>query len=324
MKNKKIIGSLVVISLVLMLFGSIINTTNLNLDTSTPKISQEEIRYTEIFESIYIDGNFSEYLDYDWASGNGTIFDPYTIEAVSMINSMIRITNVDFFEVKDSSFFNYIHPSSRNEYAGLAIGNSSFGYVQNNIFINCSTGISLYEDAEDIQILNNRFLGSHNDSKTGMGKAIVVNDVISVIIEGNYIYGYYDGIAVKNAEKIYVNNNRIETLFGYISTGLYFYSVFDSSVMDNDFYSCELTDWKSDVTDLTKTSGIDGLQTSTSSFIDCFNITVSGNRFYDLNGNLIDTEQIVDNNLILFFVISLFVILIVVCSVIIIKFKKRL
>ena len=320
MKNKKIIGSLVVVITILICFSQMFNSIeiNTNLDGAITT-SQEEIRYTEIFENIYIDGNFSDVVEsYKWASGRGDIFDPYVIEAVSMINSMIRITNVDYFEVRDSSFFNYSHPYRSDEFAGLVVGNSRFGTIKNNIFTNCSTGVSLYDDAEDIQILNNQFFGSHNDTKTG-GKAILIINVVSVIIEENYIYGYYDGIGVWYAGKIHVMNNRIETLFGYISTtGLTFVSVNDSSVISNDFYGCTISEQDSDIIN---TSEFDGLQTSSSSFIDCYNLTVSGNRFYDLDGNLIASVQDLDVLLLIIIFMS-FIAFFVVANVVYVVRKK--
>ena len=318
MKNKKIVGSLVVISLVLMLFGSFINTKSLNLDVSSLKTSQEEIRYTKVFENIYIDGNFSDFVKlYDWASGRGDIFDPYSIESVSMIGCMISITNVDYFEVKDCSFFNYSRPYGSDIFAGLAIGNSRFGIIQNNIFTNCSDGISLYENTEDVQILRNTFLGSHDNNLTGYGKGVVVRNIVSAIINDNYIYGYYEGIVVRNARKVYITNNRIETLFGYISDGgISFRDVNDSSIITNDFYNC--TYIAQDVDKITSS----GNDLQTSSIIDSFNITISGNRFYDSDGNLIGAEQIIDNSLI-FCSISLFIVSIIVCFVYFIRIKKK-
>ena len=291
MKNKKIIClSVILILLIPFLFTYVIRSDDVGVKTPIEdfKLSQEEPRYIEVFESIYIDGNFSDVVNlYNWASGSGDIFDPYTIQAISMINNTLSIKNTEFFTVKDSSFFNYSQPYGHHVFAGLSIGNSSFGIIQNNIFTNCSNGISLYGNTtEDIQILQNYFYGSHDDNYTGFGKAIYIHDAISVIIDNNAIISYYDGICVRNAGKIYIVNNRIETIFDHISdTGIYFYGVVNSSIIDNNFFGCIFAghDYENPYT-----SGMDGLKTS---FDNCFNITVYGNKFYDLDGILIGGSE---------------------------------
>ena len=320
MKNEKKIVFIGLIFVFMFIFIGI-NSSNGLESNNNLNLSQDELpRYTEIFEDIYIDGNFSDVVErFDWASGRGDIFDPYTIRAVSfMTNVTLMIENVEFFKVEDCSFFNYSRSYSHYIFAGLSIGNSKFGIIQNNIFTNCSNGISLYDDAEDIQVLNNNFIGSHNDTKTGMGKAILIHDVISVIIEENRIYGYYDGICVFNAGKIYISNNRIETLFGHISdTGIYFMSVNDSSIVTNDFYGCTFDGHDYDVitsdNEYLKLSAIEG----------CFNLIIYGNKFYDLDGNLIGMDEIEFNPIFWIMSIILLVSVIVSFIVVIIYFRRK-
>ncbi|MHA1502431.1 MAG: right-handed parallel beta-helix repeat-containing protein [Candidatus Heimdallarchaeota archaeon] len=324
MKNKKIICGLIAISIVLMFFSSIVSlsgSTSLNLNNQL-ETSQEEIRYTEIYKSIYIDGHeeFDVFVATErWASGKGDIFDPYVIEGISMIGVQLVIKDVDFFVIRNCRFFNYSMPYGYIGFAGLSLDRCRYGTIENNIFEHCSIGLSAYHGCEDLIISRNDFLGSHDDSKTGMGKAIYITDIVSVQILENYIYAYYDGIVVFRAGKILITNNRIETIFGYISdTGIYFYYVDDSSITKNDFFGCDFGGRES--TNITA-SGNNIPQTSTIEH--CNNLTIYGNKYYDLDGNLIG-EPIpftVDYTIVIVF--SVVIVLVVVCTVFIVRKKIK-
>ena len=324
MKNKKLITSLVVISLVLMLFGSIINTTSVNSNSNDLlNTSQEEL--INIDFAIHIDGNWSDYVNlYDWASGSGTEDDPWIIEGIHVTNdektAHISIKTAEYFIIRNvmvSEYSAYGH----YRYAGIYIEKGEFGLIENCIFINCSTGLSMFEAKDEIIITNNTFIGSHNDPITGMGKAIKIGEAKGVYINNNYIYNYYDGIVVRDAEEIIIDNNRIEALHvnGTIptisNTGVYFYGVHDSEITNNDFYGCTFDGHDYDVS----TSGSSNLKTS---FNNCYNITTYGNRFYDFDGNLIidnlDDPDNESNNL-MFIILTIVISFIVIGLVLYIK-----
>lgn len=287
MKNKKLIGSFVVMVFIIMVLSSIGNSRNLN---NSPEISQGEIEPDKLIKvdfPIYIDGNWSEYIDqYDWCSGSGTEENPYIIEGIHVTNEKqtahISIEKAERFIIRNVTVSNYAKPYGDPKYAGIHIGKGEYGLIDNCTIINCSHGISLAEAKDSIKITNNRFIGSHNDSKTGLGCAIVIHEAKGVNISYNNIDNFYSGIVVYDAEEIYVHNNTIKTNFGYISnTGIYFYTVGNSEIIGNEFYGCNFTGHEYDII----SSGIGGL--ATSDLINCYNLTIHRNRFYDLQGNLI-------------------------------------
>lgn len=313
MKNKKLVGSLIII---LMFFGTITNSTTLNLNNS-PKTSQEEL--INIDFTIYINGNWSETADlYDWCYGSGTEEDPWVIEGIHVTNenktAHISIETVEYFIIRNVMVSEYARPYGHYSFAGIFIDKGEYGLIENCTFVNCSNGISLHEAKDDIRITNNTFIGSHNDPITGMGKAILIHEAKGVVIDYNDIYNYYDGIVVRNAEEIHIENNRIETSFGHISdTGIYFMTVNDSSIINNDFYGCKFDGHEYNVT----LSGNTALRTS---FIgNCHNLTIHGNKYYDLDGNLItDIDEL---NYWIFIVLGGVIIVIIIGLIII--FKKR-
>lgn len=341
MKNKKLVGSLVVI---LMFFGTITNSMALNLNNS-PKTSQEEL--INIDFPIYIDGNWSVYVDlYDWCSGSGTEENPYVIEGIHVTNEQqtahISIENVEHFIIRNCIVSNYSAPYGHYTFSGIYIGNGTFGLIDNCIIINCTTGISLGNVisfnltklpdtiTDTIKITNCKFIGSHNASDTGLGCAIsitgrnygygfggdemVITNVKNVNISHNDIYNYYGGIIARLAEGIYIDNNRIETTFGYVvEVGIYFYNVNDSTITNNDFYGCEFGGHDYEAP---KTSS-DGFSIDLEN---CNNIEIYGNKFYDLNGNLIGGSSDNALNYWIFIIFGVAIAVVVVSSII---FKKR-
>ncbi len=301
MKNKKLIGSLVVMAFIMLALSPIGNPRNLN---NSPELSQGTI-YDDLIPinfSINIGDNYpgdnypnwSYYVDnYDWCSGNGTEKDPYIIEGIHVTNenmtAHISIETAEHFIIRNVTVSNYAKPYGHHIYAGIYIGKGEFGLIDNVTIINSSHGISLAEAKGSIKITNNKFIGSHDDPKTGLGAAILIHEAKGVNISYNYINNYYSGIVVYDAEDIYVEHNTIQTNFGYISdTGIYFYNVNNSEITYNDLYGCSFTGHEYEVI---VSSGIEGLAISNDLLTDCFNITIYGNRFYDLDGNLIVPDE---------------------------------
>jgi hypothetical protein len=331
MKNKKLVGSLIVMVLVVIFLSPMTNSRSLNL-TNPPEISQELYDNLILVDfPIYIGdhgiyGNYSDwsyYVDnYDWCTGSGTEEDPYVIEGIHVTNenqtAHIWIEDVEHFIIRNVTVSNYAKPVGHYTFAGIFIGNGQFGLIEDCTFINCSIGISLANGrsfekniclsqiTHTINITNCRFIGSHNASDTGLGFAIELQGtkfshvngsyigvlaiengsnivrIRNIIVSHNDIYNYYGGIRASIAKDIYIGNNRIETTFGYlVEVGIYFYTVNNSTITNNDFYGCELGGHDYDEP---KTSS-DGFSIDLEN---CYNIEIYGNRFYDLNGNLID------------------------------------
>jgi len=299
MKNKKLIISLIGLVFVLVFFSNIINPST-SIPDNSPNISQETTDLTPVNFSIYINGNWSVYVEkYDWCSGNGTEEDPYIIEGIHVTNenmtAHVSIETAEHFIIRNCTISNYAAPYGHHIYAGIYIEKGEYGLIENCTIINCSRGISMYEAKDSLKITNNKFIGSHNDSKTG-GNAIVIQEAKGVNISYNDIFNYYSGIIVKDAEEIYIENNRIETNFGYTSdTGVYFVGVNNSEITNNDFYGCEATTQDSDGISI---SG-DG-DSNPIILENCYNIKIYGNRFFDSDGNQIgvSTSAFIDWQLI--------------------------
>lgn len=296
MKNKKLMVGL--IGIFIIMFLSNIMMSSSILQTNSPKISQEIPSFDDLIKvnfSIMIGNhsiygnypNWSYYVEnYDWCTGNGTEADPYIIEGIHVTNenmtAHISIEKAENFIIRNVTVSNYAKPYGYHIFAGIYIGKGEYGLIDNCTIINCSHGISLAEAKDSLKITNCRFIGSHDDPITGLGCAILIHEAKGVNISYNDIYNFYSGIVVYDAEEIYIENNRIETSFGHISdTGIYFYTVSDSAIINNDFYGCNFTGHEYDDP---FTSSFGGLKTS---FTNCYNLTIYGNRFFDLDGNLI-------------------------------------
>ncbi|HEC38095.1 MAG TPA: hypothetical protein ENI29_07655 [bacterium] len=279
---------------------------------NTPKISQGAIKPDDLIPinfTIYIDGNWSAYVEkYDWATGKGIDKDPYVIEGIHVTNkeqtAYISIENTKYFVIRNVTVSNYVALYGHYTFAGIYIGNGQFGVINNVTIINATQGISLANGlnladiTDSIKITNSRFIGSHYADGTGKGAAISLHgvnfgyqfgddfefktNITNIEISKNDIFSYASGILVSRGENISVKDNRIETIYGYVSdTGVYFKEVKDSEIIINDFYGC-------------KSTTQDSIGISMSSFDDntivlenSINIKVFGNDFYDKNGNLI-------------------------------------
>lgn len=269
-----------------------VNEPNLSaVPDNSPKISQGEITPDNLILvdfPIYIDGNWSAYVEkYDWATGNGTEKDPYIIEGIYVNNpeqtAHISIEKAEYFIIRNVTVSNYAKPYGHHIFAGIYIGKGEYGLIDNCTIINCSHGISLAEAKDSLKITNCKFIGSHDDPITGMGCAVLIHEAKGVNISYNDIYNFYSGVVIYDAEECYVENNRIETSFVNISnTGVYFSSVNDSTIKNNDFYGCKSETQNS--TEISISSFDDPIILD-----DCINIIVYGNNFYS---NLIDDPNI--------------------------------
>ena len=239
------------------------------------------------------------------------------------------IEGAKYFIIRNVTVSNYAKPYGHFIYSGIYIGNGQFGLIENCLIVNCSIGISLANGRGDpteithtIKINNCRFIGSHNDSLTGLGFAISLygltfssgtTRIRNITVSHNDIYNYYCGIEARNAEDIYISNNRIETNFGYlVQVGIFFYTVNDSTITNNDLYGCEFGghDYEEP-----KASN-DGFSINMDN---CFNVLVYGNRYYDLDGNLITEFNELEPIYWIFVILG--IVIVVVVSLII--FKKR-
>jgi len=288
-KNKKLFGSLIVMVFVMMFFSNILSTSFTNNSPKTSK-GTTPTDLINIDFSIYIKDNWSETITlYDWCSGNGTEIDPYIIEGIYVTNGHLSIETAEHFIIRNCVFYNYSAPYGHYTFAGIYIEKGEYGLIENCTIVNCSTGISLYDAKDSLKITNCRFIGSHDNNITGMGAAIRIQEAKGVNISYNDINNFYDGIIVRDAESIYIENNRIQTNFGWISdTGIYFYSVNDSSIINNDFYNCTFDGHEYDEPETSSNR----LKISFPN--NCFNITVYGNKFYVLDGDLIEDLDGID------------------------------
>lgn len=309
MKNKKLFVGLTLI-FILVFVG--IGAVNVRSQSTNVVISQEAVLSNNLIQinfPIYIDGNWSDTVAlYDWCTGSGTEEDPWVIEGIHVTNedktAHIWIDKAENFVIRNVVVSEYSAPYGHYTFAGIYIEKGEYGLIENCTIINSTMGLSMFEAKDEIKIIDNVFIGSHNNSETGRGAAILIQEAKGVEITNNDIYNYYDGIVVYDAEGINIEGNRIETSFGYISdTGIYFYGVNDSSIIDNDFYGCEFAGHEYDDP---FDSSVSGLKIS---FDSCYNIEVYGNRFYDLNGNLIGNLNI--DNLLIFYIFIIAVISIV-------------
>ena len=345
MKNKKLIGSLIAIAFVLMTFSTIISSRSLNLNNS-PKTSQESASdgLIPVDFPIYIRNswnyivgnnywyNWSETVArYEWATGNGTKANPYIIEGIYVTNenqtAHISIETAEHFIIRNVTVSNYAKPAGHYTYAGIYVEKGEFGLIDNVTIINTSNGISLYEAKDAIKITNSKFIGSHNDSDTGLGSAILIHEAKGVNISYNDIYNFYNGIVVYDSEEIYIENNRIETTFGHVSdTGIYFYGVNDSTIVNNSLYGTIFSGHEYEEPKISSSGGLSIILENS------YNIIIYGNKFYDFDGNLIvdDPDDLIDtmpNYWIFIFIGVAIIIAIIVVSVVLIKkeviFRKK-
>ncbi len=296
MKRSNILAVVVTTLIVFSLFGmsiSQIGETKKSLDF--PKTSQ----LTELPYIIRIDNNWTETVAaYDWCSGAGTELDPYIIQGINISiadqGASIAIENsVEHFIIRNCFFSNvifdlYTAPRFLSYYAGVYVGKAEHGLIENCTFNNNFIGISI-ENAEHVNITNCRVIGSHDDNETGFGFSVYIHEGEKVNIMYNYLINYYSGLIIRDSEYCIVDHNHIENLLVGVpdANGVYFDGVNNSVITNNDFFGCVSITQLSNIT----TSGLSiaGLGDNPITIgPNCHNVRVSGNRFYDMNGNLIE------------------------------------
>jgi parallel beta-helix repeat protein len=283
--------------------------------------------FFDINTSIYIEGNWSETaLANEWCSGEGSEENPWILENINMTNdqknAQIVIETAEHFIIRNVIVSEYAKPYGHRSKAGIYIEKGEYGLIENCTIVNCSTGISLYEAYEELKIINCDFIGSHNDSITGLGPAVLMYEAKEVNISYNNIYAYYSGVVIRDSEDCYVDNNRIEAVFdGLSDTGVYFYNTNNSEITNNDFYGCEATTEHS--------FGITTLKLS-SSYIpitidpNCYNITVYGNTFEGQDTDIVVVGGSDDLFNILYIIGLVCVYIAVFCAVLVIRKIKKI
>ena len=300
MKRSKILAVVVMSLIVFSLFGiSISQIGEINSSSSSPKASQ----ITELSYVIRIDNNWTETVAmYDWCTGSGTELDPYIIQGINISigdqgPSIVIEDSAEHFIIRNCSFSNvefyYLTATFHHSYyAGIYLEKAESGLIENCTFTNVFTGVSIRE-AENVDITNCRMIGSHTDNLTGFGRSIRIDEAKEVNITYNYFINFYGGIKIRDSENCIVDHNHIENLLWGVpdATGIYFDNVNSSAVTNNDFYGCGPVTQSSNVT----ISGLSIAGFGDNSIVvnpNCYNVRVSGNRFYDMDGNLIMDSSI--------------------------------
>lgn len=271
---------------------------------------------------ITINDNWSKTVEmYDWCTGKGTEIDPYVIQNVRIDikdgRYGIKINKGINFVIRNCIFTNTIDVGEKT--AGIYVIESEGGKIEHNNFTFCKTGIFSVE-SNKIDISYNSFIGDFKGS-SGIGKALWVYGAVELVVTYNYIIDYYDGIGIWDAKDSKVENNRIENYkFGYeAETGIVFTNVNYSTIINNDLYGVD--------TSLQETKEISISGTSIVSYFNVINlynsyhIEISGNRFYDMNGNLINPVQ--DLNILLIVFMFLTVISVVIGIIYIVRKKFK-
>lgn len=301
MIRKKILVLFIV--LVTVSFVGLYSNQMLNSNEQVkPTVSLHTSQLTELPYVIRVDNNWTETVAaYDWCTGLGTELDPYVIQGINISigdrgPSIAIEDSVEHFVIRNCSFYNVIfdgNTASRflSYYAGVYIGKAEYGLIENCTFNNNFIGISI-EDAELVDITNCRIIGSYNDSETGFGFSVYVDKGERVSIVNNSLINYYSGLIIRNSEFCTVENNYIENLLLGVpdANGVYFDSVNSSAITNNEFVGCVAISQLSDVT----ISGLSIAGFGDSSIIvnpNCHDIRVYGNRFYDMDGNLIADDS---------------------------------
>lgn len=303
--------------------------------------------FYDINTSIYIEGNWSATASaYDWCSGNGTEENPWIMENLNVTNdqknAQIVIDTAEYFVMRNIIVSEYAAPYGHRTKAGIYIEKGEFGTIENCTITNCSTGLSIYEAKEEMKIINCDFIGSHNDSATGMGPAILIYEAKNVNITLNNIYAYYSGVVIHDSEECYIDDNTIEAIFediyvfvgnetvnetyivpGLSDTGVYFDNVDDSAITNNDFYGCNATTQDDNYGDVSSSalsisSSYDYIPITINS--NCHNITVYGNTFQGEGTNVIIISDD-DDPLYWLYLVGIVCVCVAICFVILLKKK---
>ena len=268
---------------------------NLKIRVISPQTSQ----LTELPYVIRIDNNWTETVTaYDWCTGSGTESDPYIIQGINISipdqEAHIAIKNsVEHFIIRSCSFSNIEHNMYTvsihhfSYFAGIFMEKAEYGLIENCTFTNIYIGVSM-RSAENVVITNCRMIGSPTDNKTGFGGSILIEKAENVNITNNYFINFYHGLQIRDSENCIVDHNHIENLLAGVADadGIYFAEVNNSAITNNDFYGCIAITQQSDV--IISGLSIAGLGNNSINIdSSCHNIRVFGNRFYDMNGNLL-------------------------------------
>ena len=235
--------------------------------------------------NIIIDNNWSATVAmYDWCSGSGIEGDPYIIQGINISGGaggagLTILNSAEYFVIRNSSFSDVAQLYGHYIFAGICIDKAEFGLIENCTITNNYYGISIV-NVEHVTIINNTFIGSHDDPLTGMGPAVYIDRAEDVNVTYNYIKDYYMGVMLRRSEYSVIDHNHIENLlFGYTSNaGVYFYHTNDSAITYNDFYGCESSE-----TQVSSALSMAGVTDSIYVDPNCINIYVHGNRFFELS-----------------------------------------
>ena len=192
------------------------------------------------------------------------------------------IRNCSFSNVAPYTLYGYHH----SYYAAIFMDKAEFGLIENCTFINNRIGVTILY-AEYINITNCRFIGSHEDPVTGCGVGVYMGRGEWLNIVDNYFKDYYVSVHIASSKNNILDGNHFENLLrNYTGDGVYFDDVNSSIIANNDFLGCDAKSQFSDVTIAGLSIAGMGDQSITLN-PNCHDIRVSGNRFYDLDGNLI-------------------------------------
>jgi len=173
------------------------------------------IQSSAAIDPIYVNNNWSDMVEtYDYITGTGTYYDPYTISNVEIdalgkgfYGIYIQNTN-DYFAIKNSTIYNANGGASG---AGIMISQAENGRIENCTIYDSYEAIFL-NFADDIEIVG-------NDIYNQMAEGIVTQNSHQALIERNNIYDNDVGITISNSgddNTIYNNtifNNRGHGMF---------------------------------------------------------------------------------------------------------------
>ena len=135
-------------------------------------------------------GTWAWAISQDWCSGSGTSIDPYIISGLIIDGLGAQITclkignSSDYYKIEDSIFIN-----TGFNGMGIDIVNSTNGVIDNcNASNHWSNGIRIYDDSDNISIINSFFSGTVNDGIR------IWNRCNEIIIQNNTFILNSDGI----------------------------------------------------------------------------------------------------------------------------------
>lgn len=195
----------------------------------------------DIPHRVIIDNNWSDMAStYDWCDGSGTEIDPYIIENIAIDSdyggTCLLIKNADKFFVVRNCIFERSGREHEHD-AGVRVKNASNGLIVSNNFSLNFHAVNVYKSSY-ITIRLNVLMGAHNDTTTGMGKAVYIFESHNITVQRNFGLNHYDGVISFDSLDIDIRDNVIvNMLFGYsVETGIYFRGTNYSSIVNNTLY----------------------------------------------------------------------------------------